>query len=539
MRIEGRSALILAHPADLRFAKDLADALETLDGQFDLAVIDILAVGQAMARIRGLCILVLSPQLRSAPEYPRLHRELKLLAQLGSLEVVEKSPDLARGEFPLQTVVRLYEAEPKRNTSALSRIGLRIIQDNGLPIDPQSLIASELFQPIGSLELPGRTYGVLERNGITLIGDLVQRGEADLLRISGFGRHSLADVKDALRARRLRLGMDVGIWRPIYVDDEETKSAASAKAERAALLAQLKQARGGATFEPEGDHLTMVTAAEDGDRIAALKPMTGQMQTALLEKARTLAGFTARLDNQPGWTGLGRAAATLTTLLENPTEDIPDVLGLLYPNALELGSFVELDEQISAGAVSYALPLDPEVQRSLKDVVRTLAPWLRMFPSAREADEEAGRFLVKAADLKPTFEVINAAKEQRLVTPETAALLEDLEGAAERGTFQGEKAGGWIKRTTRNLVTGSLSLAGIIVSGAVASDYSTTSPLIHRIGQFLTCTEIAITEVIKDLPQDLQFAVREFVTDLRAVLPPPPAADTPAATGTTGVNRFG
>jgi large subunit ribosomal protein L31 len=57
-------------------------------------------------------------------------------------------------------------------------------------------------RPIKDLELTTRATDVLEKAGITKVGDALERfekGEGALLDISGFGRKSLADLKKSLR----------------------------------------------------------------------------------------------------------------------------------------------------------------------------------------------------------------------------------------------------------------------------------------------------------------------------------------------------
>ncbi|MBI4769874.1 MAG: 50S ribosomal protein L31 [Chloroflexi bacterium] len=58
--------------------------------------------------------------------------------------------------------------------------------------------------PIGELELGTRPTAVLERAGITSVGQLLEKmqlGDPAVLAIQGFGQKSLIDVKKRLRAR--------------------------------------------------------------------------------------------------------------------------------------------------------------------------------------------------------------------------------------------------------------------------------------------------------------------------------------------------
>ena len=65
----------------------------------------------------------------------------------------------------------------------------------------------DLALPLTSLKLPNRATNALTRDGVHTVAQLVQRTETDLMRTPNFGTVSLALVKEALRKRKLRLGM--------------------------------------------------------------------------------------------------------------------------------------------------------------------------------------------------------------------------------------------------------------------------------------------------------------------------------------------
>jgi DNA-directed RNA polymerase alpha subunit len=59
-----------------------------------------------------------------------------------------------------------------------------------------------------------RTFNCLKNENITRIGDLVQKTEAEILRMPNFGRKSLNEIKEMLAEMGLHLGMDVPAWPP-------------------------------------------------------------------------------------------------------------------------------------------------------------------------------------------------------------------------------------------------------------------------------------------------------------------------------------
>lgn len=66
-----------------------------------------------------------------------------------------------------------------------------------------------LLKPISALELTVRSQNCLESENIIYIRDLVQKTEANLLKIPNFGRKSLVEIVEALSTRGLVLGMGI------------------------------------------------------------------------------------------------------------------------------------------------------------------------------------------------------------------------------------------------------------------------------------------------------------------------------------------
>jgi DNA-directed RNA polymerase subunit alpha len=69
-----------------------------------------------------------------------------------------------------------------------------------------------LFLPVEELDLSVRSANCLRNANVTLIGDLVQREERELLKMRGFGVKSLREIQDTLRGLGLRLGTSLNNW---------------------------------------------------------------------------------------------------------------------------------------------------------------------------------------------------------------------------------------------------------------------------------------------------------------------------------------
>jgi DNA-directed RNA polymerase subunit alpha len=98
---------------------------------------------------------------------------------------------------------------------ALSRAAERLVREFqnfvsiGMPVGPgdragagvPQLPPNMLDMPIEELDLPMRAYNSLKRNNIVKVGQLLQLGDDDLLRMRNFGKKSLDEMKERLRMR--------------------------------------------------------------------------------------------------------------------------------------------------------------------------------------------------------------------------------------------------------------------------------------------------------------------------------------------------
>lgn len=83
-----------------------------------------------------------------------------------------------------------------------------------------------LFRSVDELELSVRSANCLKHANIKLIGDLVQKTEAEILATKNFGRKSLNEIKEILSEMGLGLGMKLENWPPKKVEEEVESEAA-------------------------------------------------------------------------------------------------------------------------------------------------------------------------------------------------------------------------------------------------------------------------------------------------------------------------
>ena len=78
----------------------------------------------------------------------------------------------------------------------------------GLDLGPEpgeEEVTGVLAQPIEDMDLTVRSYNCLKREGVTTVGELVQKSEDDLLEIRNFGQKSIDEVKAKLEELDLSL----------------------------------------------------------------------------------------------------------------------------------------------------------------------------------------------------------------------------------------------------------------------------------------------------------------------------------------------
>jgi DNA-directed RNA polymerase subunit alpha len=76
----------------------------------------------------------------------------------------------------------------------------------------EETINENLFRSVEELELSVRSANCLQNANITLIGELVQKSEQDMLKTKNFGRKSLKEIKEILSNMHLQLGMKIDNW---------------------------------------------------------------------------------------------------------------------------------------------------------------------------------------------------------------------------------------------------------------------------------------------------------------------------------------
>jgi two-component system, OmpR family, response regulator ChvI len=297
---------------------------------------------------------------------------------------------------------------------------------------------------------------------------------------------------------------------------EVAPPSASPAIEQVEQFAGFKQSTLGATFVIETDQLVIGPSGDATDAIAARSPHVQALHSEVRRKASGFRPIARRLDNQYGWRGTGSALDRLIGLLDDDTAHVAEHVGEVWSSVVELGSFLELDQQLVSNPETANSALDADVRRQFFDLLRTASPFVRQFPTARQLDDESGAFLSRRKFLEQATEVVRQAGHAELLAASDRKMLEALVAAAERGDFQGVKADSRVCNSARNLIIVGAGIVASFYMGSTASYHSNYSSIAKKAGDAILAAERPILRLFEDAPGDLRLALQSLMERLKA-----------------------
>ena len=187
------------------------------------------------------------------------------------------------------------------------------------------------------------------------------------------------------------------------------------------LLGLREEQPGPIWVEREGQ-FDLDPSGNDQDTLAAADRVTAQLHALNRAKAAGFAAKIARLANSLGqeWDGFIPAAKDLAEVLERSTYELPDHVAPVWEASVRLASFLEMDKRLLASLPKDQEPLPDDILRAFDDLIGSVAPWVRRFPTARALDDDRGAYLTNPALFAPVARVIQLAEDSRLITQATA-----------------------------------------------------------------------------------------------------------------------
>jgi DNA-directed RNA polymerase subunit alpha len=156
------------------------------------APVGTIPIDSIFSPIRKVNFTVTNARVGQITDYDRLNLEVSTDGSVKPDDALAYAAKILKDQ--LQIFINFdEEAEP---TEALVGEEARKINEN-------------LYRSVEELELSVRSANCLKNANIRLIGELVQRSEAEMLKTQNFGRKSLNEIKDILSDMGLTLGMKV------------------------------------------------------------------------------------------------------------------------------------------------------------------------------------------------------------------------------------------------------------------------------------------------------------------------------------------
>ncbi|MEE8389572.1 MAG: transcription termination factor NusA, partial [Anaerolineae bacterium] len=137
------------------------------------------------------CATVVVPDGQLSLAIGKEGQNARLAARLTGWRIDIKSASLAKAE-------RAARPEEAAEEPAAAVVAKEAAKGEGAPA--RAIPSEQYKMPVEQLGLSARTFNLLCGSGITKVGKLLEKGDADLLALKGFGQKSLAEVRERLEA---------------------------------------------------------------------------------------------------------------------------------------------------------------------------------------------------------------------------------------------------------------------------------------------------------------------------------------------------
>lgn len=150
--------------------------------------------------IKKVNYTVTNARVGQITDYDRLTMEVWTDGSLSPEEAVTNAAKIMQGQLSIFINLGEREEEEEEEASSLQKEDEKLNEN--------------LFRSVDELELSVRSANCLKHANIRLIGDLVQKTEAEILATKNFGKKSLNEIKEILAGMGLSLGMKLENWPP-------------------------------------------------------------------------------------------------------------------------------------------------------------------------------------------------------------------------------------------------------------------------------------------------------------------------------------
>jgi len=157
--------------------------------------------------IKKVNYTVTNARVGQITDYDKLNLEVWTDGSLNPEEAVAHAAKILKDQ--LSIFITFEEEEEEEQETPVEQMETEKLNEN-------------LFRSVDELELSVRSANCLKHANIKLIGDLVQKTEAEILATKNFGRKSLNEIKEILTDMGLSLGMKLENWPPKKEEEMES-----------------------------------------------------------------------------------------------------------------------------------------------------------------------------------------------------------------------------------------------------------------------------------------------------------------------------
>lgn len=195
--------LVLAHLTGGKFKATLKvtrgrgyQPIATIAGESESTTVGLLKLEASYSPVRRVSYSVERARVEQRTDLDRLILDVDTNGGIDPAEAVRQAARILRDQL---TVFVDLEDEVRP-------VGGPVVKAGAGALDPI------LFRPIDELELTVRSANCLKAESVYYIGELVQRTENELMKTPNLGKKSLNEIKEALKAHDLELGMRLDNW---------------------------------------------------------------------------------------------------------------------------------------------------------------------------------------------------------------------------------------------------------------------------------------------------------------------------------------
>jgi DNA-directed RNA polymerase subunit alpha len=164
------------------------------------APVDTIAIDSIYTPIHKVNFSVSTSQVGPSPDYDKLTLEVWTDGSVTPEDAIAYAAKIMKDQL---TIFANYDAN------------CPLVIEEDLPASNSNL-DEYLYRKVTDLELSVRSGNALKTAGITVIGQLATKSEAEMLKTKNFGRNSLTEMKDLLSGMGLTFGMTI----PNFPDPE-------------------------------------------------------------------------------------------------------------------------------------------------------------------------------------------------------------------------------------------------------------------------------------------------------------------------------